>query len=270
MENKKVAIIYAYYETNKSKGNLNYFLKNGGYLESDNVDYFFLVNGKTCTADIPKDNKNVFRFLRPNEGHGWGGWRIVLEERDMSKYDYFILMKDYMIGPFIYSWMKDKVKWIKVFLNLLNDKVKLVGPTINIQTKKIGKKWRFIPHVQACMLVTDKVGIKIVREIANKKTAKKREVILSNEMLIRGYQIKSLQQAYQNVDFEKILKYSPIEIDDKIKKILPNLKYKGDVYNDLGYFNTQINPYEVIFYKRKNDTPELDLAIRSNLNKIKF
>jgi len=39
------------------------------------------------------------------------------------------------------------------------------------------------------------------------------------------------------------------------------MKYAGDVYYSCGYFETNINPYEVIFYKRRKNTPESDLAM---------
>ena len=93
--NKKYVCMYAYYEKDRDyRSNLEYFLKNGIL---DNVDYYFILNGK-CSVNIP-EKSNIKVLKRENKGFDFGAWSYALSKID-DEYDYYIFVNSSVKGPF--------------------------------------------------------------------------------------------------------------------------------------------------------------------------
>ena len=124
----KNLILYAYRgdENELSIKNLEFFVNNG-IIEDENIVYLIIVNGNNKPSVRINENKNLKVLLYKNYGHGWGSWEYGLKNVNINEYKYFFFIKDTARGPFL-----DLPKnWVSIFTNKINDKVKLVGPSIN-------------------------------------------------------------------------------------------------------------------------------------------
>ncbi|QKF93546.1 rhamnan synthesis F protein [Fadolivirus algeromassiliense] len=247
---KKVAVIYCTHVLNLES---KFFLDHGYYI-SDNVDFYICLNGQFDSEIYNKranelNLHNLYFYTRQNEGHDFGGWSYILnltkdDKKIYEYYDYFILLNSTCLGPFIPMYCL--TNWIDIFINMITDKVKLVGPTINHYYGK--------PHIQSYMLCMDRIGMKIGIEkgIFDGAVYKekmdyvfKKEIQFSLEILNAGYKIKSLLKAYEHIDFTEL-----VGIRDK-QFPFGNLinKTNCDVCMPYSYYNMSLHPYEVVFLK---------------------
>ena len=119
-------------EENRFLDNLKFFINNGGVIDSPEIDYILIVNSKEKpNIDLPK---KVKLLLKPNFGHGWGGWKEGLDTVNINDYNYFCLIKDLVIGPFLNNNMNKN--WINYLKNLIDDETKLIGYTMSITKSK--------------------------------------------------------------------------------------------------------------------------------------
>ena len=230
----KYLVLFNYYETNKSKINLNFFIENGVYI-SNLVTFIIVIKGDILSVNIPKF-KNVIVQKTSNEGYDFGGWSDGLKLVNLDNYDRFIFLNDTVRGPYLPSYLNKK-DWVKYFTRFLNSKIKLTGSTINC-TKSIKIK---NDHIQSMSFATDKIGLNLLikNNIFNKKLCQdifnqskwnfitQFEVRMSEVIMNEGYDIKSLQF------FEQ----------------------KGDIQYINNYKGTTVNPLEIMFIKtnRIND-----------------
>lgn len=243
----KFLVLYSYFETENSKDNLTFFIKNGVF-NNDEVSYIFLINNHKCSVSIPEYFKNVKVIKRDNIGIDFASWSEGLIESNESKsvssqsksfatesYDYFIFLNDTVIGPFLPRY--NKIEWYKLFCNLLDNKYKLSGITINYIPFSNSK---YSKHVQSMAFCTDKVGLNLL--IENK-------ILLDNQY----------DTIFKKSKIDYIIKY---EIG--MSKVIINNGYKitalalsenknvelGEIWCDLNsYISDNINPLETIFYK---------------------
>jgi len=257
----KTLVVYCTHNMNQ---NVDFFLKHG-HIQSDDIDFIICFNGlenynivKQLTEERQNEtNKNVKILVRSNIGLDFGAWSDVLLTEDddklllYTKYDYFILLNNTCRGPFLPSYCVDN--WASLFTNLINNEVKLVGPTINFYKGK--------PHVQSYFLCTDKIGLElainnniITKEINviynginlsehrhKDKFIQDYEIGFSKIIIENGYNIKCLLKGYDNLDYRKLLNQDKICFDYGI--IIDDACY------DKKYFGISFHPYEVIFYK---------------------
>jgi hypothetical protein len=160
--NKKVLISYIYYENEESKENFEYFLNNGGIIESNDIYYLITINGHKCSLKLPRF-KNVKYIFKENKCYDIGSHGLALKKINIDKYDYFILMNDTIKGPYL----KNKNdNWVNIFTSKINKKCKLVGLTSSLIKKDIITKEEHKPyHIQSMLLCTDSIGIKIILPI---------------------------------------------------------------------------------------------------------
>jgi hypothetical protein len=241
-ENKYVCF-YAYYEKNEEyKENFKYFLNNGGLL--DNVDYYFILNGK-CTVSIP-DRKNIKIIKRENKGFDFGAWSHTITNYLDRDYDYYIFINTSVRGPY-------NKNWLNIFLDLFNkDDVRLVGSTICIMDHPWWENIYGYPppysHVQSMFFILDDIGFKFLKnkdffndeEILNKETkidniVFNKEVKLSQLLLKNNWNINCYVDKYRDLDY-RIIK----------NNINPS---SWDVNHKNAYFGRTLEPEEVIFYK---------------------
>lgn len=247
MNNKKLCVIYNYYEKDeKYKNNLLFFLDNGIL---DEVDYYFVINGD-YSIEFPKKS-NIKIYTRENKGYDFGAYSHVINK--LKVYDYYFFMNTSVKGPFL----KDKSKWYDKFLPLFNDNVHLVGTSINICN---ASEWcvdknsnlNVNSHVQSMFFVVDN---KFFNELKNEKffnedeinkmsfmeLVRKKEVGMSEIAINKGYNINCILSKYKDLDY--------LSID---KDINPT-SAQGDSYYKGKYFGESIDPYEVIFFKNNRD-----------------
>lgn len=232
---KKILLLYSYYESTLTKINLEFF-NNFGMYRTDDVSYNLIINGQTCSANLSDRWDSITK--RENLGFDFSAWYEKLNTINLLKYNYFIFINDTVRGPF------NEKRWIKKFLNLLNDQTKLSGISINCY---IGP---FVfpipsPHVQSMLLCTDKKGLEIIYpSIINEyrldklQTIFQKEITLSKTILASGYNISCMLPGF-NVDFRKL----------ENCYINSNNGFSGDPWYPNAFFGNTIIPSDGIFFK---------------------
>jgi lipopolysaccharide biosynthesis protein len=236
----KFLITYVYYETKSSIENLNFFIKRGIF-ENENVYYNFIINSDSISINIPRF-KNVNIIKGDNRGYDFGAFSKSISAIDIKEFDYFIFINDTVRGPFLPRYVQ--TPWYELFVSLINDKIKLVGSTINrisLSTPRSPKEGSD-RHVQSMVFSTDRVGLQLLieKEIFNQDLCEMIynkygkwnfiltfEVGMSEIIISNGFDIASFLQVENN------------------KEIILH----GDVHFENNYFESTINPIEVMFIK---------------------
>lgn len=258
----KTLVIYA---ANTVNSNLLFFLNNGYIENSENIDFYVCFNNDNIDISEWKENiknnnlKNLHFIQRPNLGYDFGAWIDILYHNNLwEKYDYYILLNSTCMGPFIPLY--EIRSWVDIFTNLLNDKVKLVGPTINVYENR--------PHVQSYMLCFDKelfIQLKNNNFLIKDHPFKDKkiyddcfmkedfvnyfEVGMSQLTLLLGYQIKSLLKGYETINYYNTLCGKPINLPHGEVYYFVDDCVGWDPCGVNRYFGITMHPYEVIFYK---------------------
>lgn len=259
-----ILIVYA---AMKLDDNLRFFFKNG-YLNDPNIQYVFVFNNPDIDFDLNElhdlqtERKNYMFVKRENIGYDFGAWAhgLFSSNIDYQKYDNFVFMNGTVRGPFIHSYVNKR--WCDIFIEKLNDDVKLVGTTINCLNTVDGPSTNYDPHIQSMFFVTDKIGLNVVIkngifEIENNTSDKRhivteKEIGLSRAILKNGYNISCMLEIYKNHDFRKS----------------PPFVICGDHYVPKNYLDSDIYPFEVIFFKTNRFiTPLLLYVLTENINK---
>lgn len=227
---KKNLVTYAFFgrEGNLHIENLNFFLK-AGVNEDKLVDYnIIFTNAKSKDFNIP-NLKNINVIERENEGHDFGGYNSSILSSKIDDYKNFIFANDTCTGPFLPSYIsKLNIHWTDLFCSEIGEKVKLVGPTWwNTNSA-------YSPHIQSWCFGTDLKGLKLLMSCKKFETSNKprsriipeHEVGMSKTLIDCGYEIKPFQ----------------------LSAISPTPH--GDINYPNKYFETTINPLEVMFLKR--------------------
>ena len=249
--NKNV-FYYCYYEKNAEyKKNFDYFLKNALL---DNVDYYIIINGN-CDVPIPGKN-NLFIIQRENIGFDFGAYSYVIQNFDVSNYEYYFFCNTSVRGPFLSSENHYK-DWTEPFLSLLKNDVKLVGTTINVLSgnyfQYLNQKYfhsnrNVLPHVQSMMFVMDRECFNFLNNIkffdydrvcklSFEEIIAFQEINLSTLVLQNGWNINCIASMYQGID------YRVVESD------FNPTSHSGDPVFPGAYFGRTIDPFEVIFFK---------------------
>jgi len=251
-------IIYAYYnkgdmDDSRAEKNLKFLLKHGNINPKNIV---IVCNNQSIPEFIPK-NINVLKH--ENHGYDFEEWYHGLQQIDRKLYKNFIFINSSCIGPFLPIWFSSvNIHWTECFTNLLSDKVKLVGCTINHcglhhcdlnNPEDTNKK-----HIQSYLWSTDNTGLDIILdnnilESSNnydfEGTVVNKEIAMSKLIEEKGYDIKALAMSE-----------------------MLNIKH-GDIHGKDMYFDTTINPLEIIFYKNNRiDTPITKLYEKSIENQL--
>lgn len=237
-----ILITYVYFETPLSKVNLQFFIKNGVF-DTSTVHYNFIIKGSNCSIDIPQQD-NIKIHYTENKGYDFAAYTYSVEHphTNNKEYDYYIFLNDTVRGPFVPRYVP-KSYWFHCFIQLLNEKTKLVGVTINRQEYNKTPK-----HVQSMCFATDLKGVKMLQEKqifdikrnidVFEKYGKcefiiQFEIGMSKMFLEEGYSIDSLLQV-ENISGEPLHK---------------------DVHLPHTYYGMTLNPLEIMFIKinRIND-----------------
>jgi len=195
----------------------------------ENIDFMMISNDKTNEINVPDYVKVLYR---DNVGFDFGGWSDALLINELYKnYDTFIFANSSIIGPFLPSYYKNK--WTDVYLNGLQNNVKLFGSTIN--TCRDPNK----AHVQSYIFSMDKITLDYLIEcnifssnyvIDYQAAVWNKEVLMSRKIIENGWNIGSLLPYYENVDFTFKLK-KPDEYNFKFLCDLMFKEYKNNLWN---------------------------------------
>ena len=228
----KILVLYVFHIYNNL---VEHFIENCIFYD-ENVDFIIIANDKTFTTfNVPDYVKT---FTRDNVGFDFGGWSdALLTDNLYEKYDFFIFVNSSVIGPFIPSYCKDK--WTDIYINGLENNIKLFGSTINTEHDPINKS-----HVQSYIFSMDKhtlqylINCEIFSITNYAKTMHdaiwQKEVLMSREIIKNKWNIGSLFQYYKNVDFTCVEKY--------------NIQFLTDIMYPC-FINTLWNKYELVFIK---------------------
>ena len=266
----KTLVLYCYCELGRfpelRKTNLDFFLKKG-IIDSENIDYYLIINGHKVSVDIPEKNNLIVKF-RNNESFDFGAYSDIILNEDISKYNKFIFLNDSVRGPYLLDWFPKNINWTDLFLNKINDEVKLVGTTINY--------FKGNPHINSQLFCTDKVGLNILiskgiisNKVLKKKPVYSRELKLSKIILDSGYNISCMLEVYKNIDFRKV---RGEEYKDN-SKLNANFKGSRDPQYTRRFFGMNLNPFETIFFKTNRSIDDKTMNKYSdwilNGNKVK-
>ena len=114
-------ILYAYYETENARQNLEYFLAHGLH---GAADFIFILNGENHAEDIIPKQPNIRYIKRKNDCYDLGAFAEVLTRGDLyMKYKKFITMNASIRGPFLPYWSTGC--WSDMFLSRVTEEVKV-------------------------------------------------------------------------------------------------------------------------------------------------
>jgi hypothetical protein len=228
----KTLVLYVFHILNERVRN---FI-NDAIFKDDNVDFIIICNDKNITFSYPD---YVKKFYRDNIGYDFGGWSDALLTDDLYKnYDNFICVNSSVSGPFI-----TKGRWTDVYINGLNNDVKLFGSTINTCYQPEIKS-----HVQSYIFSMDKTTLEYLIQCdifsqtnyANTfiDAVIHKEILMSRKIIENGWNIGCLLPCYQNVDFtfknKKFWEYGIENMDDLMYPCHRNVKW---------------NDYQLVFIK---------------------
>jgi hypothetical protein len=234
----KTLVLYTFHEYNER---VSYFIQNA-FFERDNVDFLVVccdINDTRMESELPT---YVKLMKRENIGFDFGAWSDGLFKDDLYKnYDNFIFVNSSVIVPFIPSYYKGK--WTDIYINGLQNNVKLFGSTINASCDPMNRS-----HVQSYIFSMDKLTLEYLIDceifsITNyAKTFDdaiyQKEVLMSRKIIENNWNIGSLLSYYKDVDFtfrsKKPSEYNMEFLDDIM---YPNFK------------DTLWNVYELVFIK---------------------
>jgi hypothetical protein len=211
----KVLVLYVFHLYNDR---VKYFIDNCIF-NDENVDFIIISNDKKNVLNLPSYVKTMYR---DNIGFDFGGWSEALLTNNLyEKYDKFIFVNSSVIGPFLPSYYKDK--WTDVYINGLQDDIKLFGSTINTCKNPLHAS-----HVQSYIFSMDKntLDYLIKCEIFSVTNYAKtfddaimnKEILMSKKIIENKWNIGSLLSHYKNVDFtfkkKKPDDYNIVFLDD--------------------------------------------------------
>lgn len=250
---KKTLILYLYREDAKTIRNLDFFLKNA-LLASEIYTYLFIINDHKCSLDIPS-LPNI-KILKKENSFDLCAYKQALDFIGDS-FDFFIFINSSCVGPLVPAY--ENKEWPDLFTSLINEKVKLVGPVVEIpkdsygasclnEHKYITESQSSVPFIHTFMFATDKTGLQVLQKydvflensISRFELIHVYERLISSSFLNEGFKIKSLLYKFKNID-----------LSDK-----KNWNYKlwskshiTDPEIPSNYDGIDLHPFELIFFK---------------------
>lgn len=121
VETDRPLILYAYFETENSRQNFEFFLRHGLHA---GADFLFILNGDNKAEDILPKASNIRYIKRANDCYDLGAFAEVLLKNDLyKKYNRYITMNASIRGPFLPYWSTGC--WSDMYLDRINEKVKV-------------------------------------------------------------------------------------------------------------------------------------------------
>ncbi len=195
---KKLLVLYVFHVYNDR---VKHFVENCIFYD-ENIDFIIISNNKDNIFTVPEYVKTLFR---DNIGYDFGGWSDALLTNNLyENYEHFIFVNSSVIGPFLPSYYKGK--WTDIYINGLQNNIKLFGSTINTQWDPLNGS-----HVQSYIFSMDKTTLNYLIDceifsITNyakifSEAIYNKEVLMSRKIIENNWNIGSLLQYYKDVDF---------------------------------------------------------------------
>ncbi|KAI5475215.1 hypothetical protein MNV49_001726 [Pseudohyphozyma bogoriensis] len=208
------------------------------------ADFVFILNGHTDLDQYIPEADNIRFVKRSNTCYDMGSYGEVLNANDqelVKKYSHFILINASIRGPFVPHWSQEC--WSSAYLNRLNEKVKMVGMTMNC----VNYGNTIQPHVQSMILALDRVGLELLLVPnglsdcpTNYADAVGIETAATDHILDAGYEVDVMMQEFHRISFAQQMA----------------LCIHGDFLWDGNYGGANIHPYETLFAKTKRGIAE--------------
>ena len=250
----KTLVLYVFHEYNNR---VEHFIHHCIF-KDNNVDFIIICNNKDTNFKFPS---YVSVLFRDNIGYDFGGWSDALITYDLyKKYDHFIFGNSSIIGPYLHSTFQGK--WTDVYIQGLQNNIKLFGSTINTCEQPLTHS-----HVQSYLFVMDKITLQYlidceifsITNYANSYVDAiwNKEVLMSRKIIENGWNIGSCMTYYKYVDFTFKTK-QPHEYE---KPFLDN------VMRDSSCRNIIWNEYELVFIKGNK---EINISLPNYSEKMKL
>ena len=97
---------------------------------------------------------------RDNEGGDFAAWAAGLQHAEADA-EHFVFVNDTARGPFVPRYAPSETSWPELFCCRIDDRVKLVGASIN-RMVNWEPRWR-CPHIQTHAWATDATGIALLQ-----------------------------------------------------------------------------------------------------------
>ncbi|TVY58015.1 hypothetical protein LSUE1_G010034 [Lachnellula suecica] len=252
-------ILYAYYETENARKNLEYFLAHGLHAAAD---FIFILNGDNHAEDIIPTEPNIRFIHRENNCYDIGAFAEVLTKNDLyKKYSKFITLNASIRGPFLPHWTQGC--WSDMFLGKVTEEVKLVGITMNCEAP--------VPHIQSMIWATDRIGMETLLFPTEKQIETLKKILprlKEGERVpeIKNPGINSCPNEYWDavaveVYATPLIKAAGYKVDAMMTAYQASDKYEEECmrndYQDVlyagKYFGMDIHPYDTIFTKANRD-----------------
>lgn len=175
--------------------------------EGDNCDYIIVLQQDkdlSLPEPLPSLPRNARYLQHANECFDIGtvGWVLQAHVPRRAAYRYFVWLNSSVRGPFLPAYLSGAVHWTEPLLSKLNDRVKLVGPTINC-----GRAYDLPPtvHVQSYVTATDAAGLEVLLATGTvfkcwghiHDTIISSEIGASSAIMAAGFGIDSLMLRYK-------------------------------------------------------------------------
>lgn len=260
---KRIVIIYAYFEKNSDyANNLRFFLQTA---IRNHLDYIFVVNGK-CTVQLPEQGDNIRVIHRDNVGYDFGAYAagIAALGDHINDYQYHMFINTSVRGPFVPPYATEVVHdWTRPFVDLIQQDVKLAGCSINITNMEgIDASLRAqgyappYPHVQSMVFVLAREALQFLvhTEFFDRPPATTYddavcyyEIPLSCRILAQGWNIDCLIPEYHGRNYRKLQR------NDMQPPLMGDPTWSGQCVG------RTIHPYEAIFIKTNRGTSQPEI-----------
>ncbi len=236
----KHLILFNYFETDLSLLNLSFFLKHG-LIDHPSYHFCFIIKGGICTPKIPQ-KKNIKVIEDANEGFDFSGRFKGQTTYSLGDFDRFIFINCSARGPFLPRYYPQSLNWVDSFTSHLNDKVKLVGCTINYNPEipdGFPKDLILKKHIQSYAFATDSIGLCLLmkKKIFHPSLSnEKYDIIFNREIRMSAEIIKANYQLY-------VFQFS------ENRNSYIDAPHHGDIHLPNKYYKTTLNPIEIMFIK---------------------
>ncbi len=269
----RVLIVYAYYEkTQQYRDNLEYFLQKTVYREpaSSLNDYVIVVNGDSNISFARCDN--LFVIHRENSCFDFGSWGIGLRLRT-TKHKYFIFLNGSVRGPFLPSYFHSD--WTSAFTVSLTNETPIVGLSVNCPDGK----GRLLPHIMTMFFVLSRMSLELVLNASlfdcadSYEEAVEREGLLSTILFQNGFNLRTTQAKYWNVNWPAVYHQFRVSPKDVVSKVNNRgfTTCEGidlDVFYENGWYSGMTaHPIEFGFFKTTRNVAS-PLLERLTLNEL--
>ena len=273
----KVLILYSYYEADPktavsdqsntagetARKNLEFFVRHGvegpNAPAAEDATFVFIINGGYVSITIPVNLSNVNLLSRENQGLEFCGIAEALRLYNRGQFTHFIFLNSSIRGPFLPNYLS-RVSWANLFLDMLTDKLKLVGISINCFCCEAGQLGcdrsctdpeglKYV-HLQSFFLATDTVGLDLIypslKCFESKQAAIDHgELAISLRVREAGFNIASMDKFWFEHDFTDV--QLTAELCTAVAHVTPT--YNGDTQFPRAYFGMDHGPYESVFIK---------------------